>query len=281
MPVANGYPAVELHNVTMRYGEDKALDGVDLQVEPGLQVAIVGPNGAGKSTLFNVIAGLLKPQTGTVLIEGERPERQTTIGYVSQRNPIDARFPVTVRDVVMMGRTGQIGLFRWPSRRDRQLVERALAQTEMLHLADAQIGALSGGQQQRVLLARALAQEARLLLLDEPLNGLDVPSQERLIHVLDELRGQQITVLMATHDLNAAAEYADSILLLNRRVIAHGPPRSILTPEVLQNAYGSHLHVFPNDAREPNDTVTLLADTCCSGGEPVNGVAAANLPSPQ
>jgi ABC-type Mn2+/Zn2+ transport system ATPase subunit len=186
---------------------------------------------------------------------------------VPQRNQVDERFPVTVRDVVMMGRTGRIGLFRWPGRRDHQLVERTLAQTEMLHLAEQPIGALSGGQQQRVFLARALAQEAHILLLDEPLNGLDAPSQERLIHVLDDLRTQQITILMATHDLNAAAEHADMILLLNRRVIAYGQPRAILAPEVLRNAYGSNLHVFPGHTNGHGESVSILADTCCGGGE--------------
>lgn len=267
-------PAVELESVTVTYGNAVALEDVTLRIAKGEQVAVVGPNGAGKSTLFNVIVGLLKPTQGRVRIEGDVPQRRRSVGYVPQRNQSDPRFPVTVRDVVMMGRTGRIGLFRWPSREDRDRVDDALAQTEMLHLAEQPIGALSGGQQQRAFLARALAQEARLLLLDEPLNGLDLPSQERLTNVLNNLRHQGITILMATHDLNSAGEQADSILLLNRRVMGYGSARSVLDPDVLQRAYGNHLHVLPGtgrdgDAGAGNGTgngVTLITDTCCSGG---------------
>lgn len=273
--------AVELQRITVRYGRAVALEDVSVRIAAGELVAIVGPNGAGKSTLFNVIAGLIKPQHGRVLVEGEAPQRHRSTGYVPQRNQNDPRFPVTVRDVVMMGRTGRIGLFRWPGREDRERVHDALVQTEMLHLADRPVGALSGGQQQRVFLARALAQEARLLLLDEPLSGLDGPSQERLTTVLNKLRSQQITILMATHDLNAAAQHADTMLLLNHRVIGYGPANSLLTPAMLQRAYGSHLHVLvhnsengigaaggtPHRGDGAGERVTLIADTCCSDGD--------------
>lgn len=193
---------------------------------------------------------------------GQGPAGHICIAYVPQRNQIDWSFPVTVEDVVMMGRVGQIGLFRWPRRRDWAVVRHCLERVDATHLAHKQIGELSGGQQQRVFIARALAQEAELLLLDEPLAGLDVPSQEKIFHILDGLRPDGVTVLVATHDLNLAAERFDRVMLLNRRVIAFDRPEKVLTPEHLLAAYGGHTHVFAVDG----ETV-VLTDTCCDAGE--------------
>ncbi|RIK29454.1 MAG: manganese ABC transporter ATP-binding protein [Chloroflexi bacterium] len=255
-------PLLQLQNVTVTYGNTTALHGVSFEVNPGDQVAVVGPNGAGKSTLFNVIAGIVKPTSGSVRIGGSGPGGHICVGYVPQRNRIDWRFPVTVRDVVMMGRAGQIGLLRWPSRRDHALVQSALEQVGMQDFASRQIGELSGGQQQRVFLARVLAQEAELLLMDEPLSGLDMPSQETILAILESLRRQQITILVATHDLNQAAEHFPQMALLNRRLVAYGPPAQVLTPERLMLAYGSQLHIVHS---ENGDLV--LTDSCCGGGE--------------
>ena len=255
-------PLLQLENVTVNYGNAPALHRITLQVNQGDCVAVVGPNGAGKSTLFNVIAGIVKPNSGRVQISGSGPDRHICVGYVPQRNRIDWRFPVTVTDVVMMGRVGKIGLLRWPGRRDRELVQSALEQVGMQAFARRQIGELSGGQQQRVFLARVLAQEAELLLMDEPLSGLDIPSQEAILAILDRLRRQQITILVATHDLNLAAAHFAQIMLLNRRLVAFGPPTDVLTPERLMLAYGSQLHVVHSDSGD-----LLLADTCCGGGE--------------
>jgi ABC-type Mn2+/Zn2+ transport system ATPase subunit len=196
---------------------------------------------------------------------------------VPQRSRIDWRFPVSVADVVMMGRVGKIGILRRPSRQDWQQVEAALAQVEMAPFAQRQIGELSGGQQQRVFLARALAQEAELLLLDEPLAGLDLPSQEAILRILARMRGQGMTVLVATHDLNQAAEQFDKMILLNRRVVAYGSPAEVLTPENLGRAYGGQLHVVHTAAGD-----VLVTDSCCGGGEPpvaqIVGVEAAGEP---
>lgn len=255
-------PLLQLQNVTVIYGNTTALHGVSLEVHSGDQVAVVGPNGAGKSTLFNVIAGIVKPTSGSVRIGGSGPASHICVGYVPQRNRIDWRFPVTVSDVVMMGRVGKIGLLRWPGRRDRALVQSALEQVGMQEFARRQIGELSGGQQQRVFLARVLAQEAELLLMDEPLSGLDLPSQETILAILESLRSRRITILVATHDLNQAAEHFPQMALLNRRLVAYGPPDQVLTPEHLMLAYGSQLHIVHG---EKGDLV--LTDTCCGGGE--------------
>jgi manganese/iron transport system ATP-binding protein len=258
----DGVPLLHLQNVTVTYGNATALHRVSLEVYPGDQVAVVGPNGAGKSTLFNVIAGIVKPTSGSVRIGGSGPASHICVGYVPQRNRIDWRFPVTVSDVVMMGRVGKIGLLRWPGRRDRELVQSALEQVGMQGFARRQIGELSGGQQQRVFLARVLAQEAELLLMDEPLSGLDMPSQEAILAILESLRQRRITVLIATHDLNQAAEHFPRMALLNHRLVAYGPPAQVLTPEHLMLAYGSQLHIVHS---ENGDLV--LTDSCCGEGE--------------
>jgi manganese/iron transport system ATP-binding protein len=210
-----------------------------------------------------VIAGIIKPQGGTVQVYGSGPQGHICVGYVPQRNRIDWRFPVSVADVVMMGRIGKIGFLRWPRRRDREAVASALAQVEMAGYAGRQIGELSGGQQQRVFLARALAQEAEILLLDEPLAGLDVPSQEAFQRMLARLRAGGITLLIATHDLHQAAEQYDRIVLINHRIVADGPPATTLTPELLARAYGSHMHLLHTPTGD-----LLIADDCCGGGEP-------------
>lgn len=257
-------PSVALQHINVSYGDVRALDDITFQLPRGAQVAIVGPNGAGKSTLFNVIAGIVRPTEGRVDIYGTEPGGHICVGYVPQRNRIDWRFPVTVTDVVLMGRTRKIGLFRRAGQADHRAVQEALARVRMDALANRQIGELSGGQQQRVFLARALAQEAELLLLDEPLTGLDLPSQEILLQILEELRAQGITILVATHDLNQAAAYFSTVLLLNHRVIALGKPAEVLTAALLREAYGSQLHVVHGgvDPQQSEDAL-LVADSCC------------------
>ena len=255
-------PSVALAQVSVCYGGYRALDEITVTLPRKAQAAIVGPNGAGKSTLFNVIAGVIKPTTGRVDIYGSDPSGHICVGYVPQRSQIDLRFPVTVADVVMMGRTRKIGLFRRAGRQDHIAVQNALNQVRMADLAKRQIGELSGGQQQRVFLARALAQEAELLLLDEPLTGLDLPSQDLLLQILDELHEQGITILAATHDLNQAAAHFSTILLLNRRVVALGRPEEVLTTANLRQAYGNQLHVVRSDDRD-----LILADSCCDHGD--------------
>ncbi len=254
-------PTVALQHVSVAYGAVFALEDVTLTLPRGEQVAIVGPNGAGKSTLFNVIAGIVRPTHGRVELYGTEPTGHICVGYVPQRNRIDWRFPVTVADVVLMGRTRKIGLFRRAQQTDHAAVHQALARVRMAEFAKRQIGELSGGQQQRVFLARALAQEAELLLLDEPLTGLDLPSQELLLQILAELQAQGITILVATHDLNQAAAYFSTILLLNRRVIALGAPANVLTTALLRQAYGSQLHVVHSAEGD-----LIVADSCCGGG---------------
>jgi ABC-type Mn2+/Zn2+ transport system ATPase subunit len=262
-------PTLVMQNVSVMYasganglttirGKQYALQNVSCRVKAGERVAVVGPNGAGKSTLFKLIAGTVKPSHGVVDVYGNEPGGHICIAYVPQRSQIDWSFPVTVEDVVMMGRVGQIGLFRWPHRQDRQIVQASLARVGASRLTQKQIGELSGGQQQRVFIARALAQEAELLLLDEPLAGLDIPSQEAIFEILDSLRPDGVTVMVATHDLNLAAEQFDRVMLLNQQIVAFDVPAAVLQPHYLLQAYGGHIHVIGEGAG-----AIMVADSCC------------------
>ncbi|GBD09043.1 High-affinity zinc uptake system ATP-binding protein ZnuC [Candidatus Thermoflexus japonica] len=257
----SGEPIVEVSRVSMRYDGVVALEDVSFAVKAGERIAIVGPNGAGKSTLLRIIAGVLTPTTGSVRIYGRGPGGHLCIAYIPQRNQVDWNFPLTVADVVMMGRIGKMGLLRHPGPRDWAMVRRALEQVGMADLADRPIRALSGGQQQRMFIARALAQEAELLLMDEPFTGLDRPAQEGILEILEHLRRQGVTILLATHDLEQAASHFDRVLLLNRRLIAFGPPDAVFTPEALRAAYGGHLRLVPVEGE-----LVAVGDTCCEGG---------------
>lgn len=255
---ASGAPALELRNLSLRYGNVSALEDVSCVLRQGEQVAVVGPNGAGKSSLFKLLVGQVAPGAGSICYFGAEAAPPSTIAYVPQRSQVDWRFPVSVRDVVMMGRVGRIGLFRRAAARDRQLVADAIDLVGLTALADRQINQLSGGQQQRVFLARALAQEASLLLLDEPLTGLDAPSQDAIFTILERLRGRRVTVLTALHDLQLAARHFDRVMLLNRRLIGIGTADEVFTPNRLVEAYGGHLHLAVT-----RDGILTVADTCC------------------
>jgi manganese/iron transport system ATP-binding protein len=254
-------PILEMSHLSVRYNGRPALEDVSFRLVSGEQIAVVGPNGAGKSTLFKVIAGVLNPTDGEVRVAGHCPGGHICIAYVPQRSQVDWTFPVTVADVVMMGRAGKVGLLRRPKHEDWEHVRQCLEVVGMADLADRQIGELSGGQQQRMFIARALAQEAELMLMDEPLTGLDVPAQEDIFHIMNELRQRQVTVMVATHDLNLAAERFDRVMLLNNQLLGIGQPGDIFTPERLQIAYGAHLRMV-----QTTDGIMVLSDTCCGGG---------------
>jgi manganese/iron transport system ATP-binding protein len=244
---------LEVHNLTVSYNGSYALEGISFAVEAGEQVAIVGPNGAGKSTLFKAMVGLIHPRAGSI------ETNDAEIGYVTQRSAVDWSFPVTVHDVVMMGRIGKMGWLRWQRPRDRDIVQRSLAQVHMAEYAGRQIGELSGGQQQRVFIARALAQEATILLMDEPFSGVDAPAQESILEILDRLRQQGVTMLVSTHDLNLAVERFDRLALLNQRLVAYGLPREVVTPRNLAAAYGGQA-VWRGE-----DYAMVLGDIDCCG----------------
>ena len=253
-------PILDVHKISARYNGRFALEDITFHLHIGERVAVVGPNGAGKSTLFKVVAGVLHPSSGEVNIYGSTPSGHVCIAYIPQRSQVDWAFPVNVADVVMMGRIAQLGLLGWPKKHDWELVHEMLKLVDLEELSKRQISELSGGQQQRMFIARALAQEAELMLMDEPLSGLDTPSQEKILSLLDELKRKNVTVMVATHDLEQASEYFDRIMLLNHRLIGFGSPDEVLQTEKLVQAYGGRLRSASGD-----DVLTV--DDCCDEGD--------------
>ncbi|MFZ5858194.1 MAG: metal ABC transporter ATP-binding protein [Chloroflexota bacterium] len=251
-------PILDVRDLHVRYNGNLALENVTFHLHIGERVAVVGPNGAGKSTLFKVVAGVMPSTSGEVSIYGSGPRGHICIAYIPQRSQVDWGFPVSVADVVMMGRIAKLGLLGWPRKRDWDLVQHALETVHLADLAKRQISQLSGGQQQRMFIARALAQESELMMMDEPLTGLDAPSQADILSLLDVLKSQGVTVMVATHDLEQAAKYFDRIMLLNHRLIGFGSPDEVLQPEMLIQAYGGRL-------RKAEDGKTMtIDDSCCS-----------------
>ena len=231
--------SVSLQGVTVELGGHMALSDVTFDVDAGTLMGVVGPNGAGKSTLFNAIAGLLPVRHGKVTLHCADPG-SGSLAYVPQRESVNWRFPVTVTDVVMMGRCCKTGWFRRPGKRDRELVNVCLGRVGLWDYRSALMTELSGGQRQRVFVARALAQEASVLLLDEAFSGVDAGAQEELVAVLQTLRDEGRIVLLATHDLTNLAGRFDEVLCLNCRVCACGPPDQVFTSEVMEELYGAH-----------------------------------------
>jgi len=238
-----------LSDVSAGYGDKIALEHVDLAVEAGSLLAVVGPNGAGKSTLLKLLAGLIQPWSGRVEVLGHPAGQQARrVAYVPQAEVVDWSFPVTVRDVVTMGRYPALGPFRRPGAADRRAVDEALEKVSMAEDADTQIGSLSGGQRRRVFLARALGAEPDLFLLDEPVTGVDATTQEDLMDLLEAEARRGKTVIATTHDLACAAQRFQQVAAINRRVIAHGPSSLVLDRDVLARTYGGHLLVLGGQA---------------------------------
>ena len=251
---------LEVENVSVAYGDKIVLRDVSFQVPHGARIAVVGPNGAGKSTLFKALVGLLPLKTGRILIHGmPLGDHKDCVAYIPQREEVDWRFPVTVQDVVMMGRYNTRGWFAHPNRADQQAVERSLDEMGIASLARVSISDLSGGQQQRVFLARAIAQEPHILLMDEPFTGVDATTQEVTLNLLDHLRERQVTAIISTHDLNLAATRFETVMLINKRLVAFGPAQQVLSQENLLTAFGSSLLVVEGGS--------LLVDECCPPDE--------------
>ncbi|MCH2385886.1 MAG: metal ABC transporter ATP-binding protein [Pedosphaera sp.] len=236
---------LEIHDLTAGYYKKPVLWGIDLKVPKGKLVGVVGPNGAGKSTLIKAIMGLVPPSSGWVKIFGKTyNENRRRVGYVPQRESVDWDFPVTVMDVVMMGRYGHVGWFKRPKKADRDIARDCLDKVKMLPFAKRQISNLSGGQQQRVFLARALAQESDIYFMDEPFAGVDAATETAIIALLHELREKGKTLLVVHHDLPTARNYFDQLLLLNMRVVAYGETEKVFTYELLQKTYGGRLTIL-------------------------------------
>jgi ABC-type Mn2+/Zn2+ transport system ATPase subunit len=241
-------PILDVRDLDVRFGGRLALEHITFHLHAGENVAVVGPNGAGKSTLFKVVAGVLPAVTGEVNVFGSRPPAHVCIAYIPQRSQVDWNFPVTVADVVMMGRSAKLGPLVWPKRSDWQQVSQALETVGLSDLGARRILELSGGQQQRMFIARALAQEAELMLMDEPFTGLDAPSQDGILSLLNGLKDRRVTVMVATHDLQQAAQHFDRVMLLNRRLIGFGTAAEVLHSQNLNRAYSGRLRIVGGES---------------------------------
>ncbi len=241
-------------NVTVAYSNGhRALHKVSFELNEGTICALVGVNGSGKSSLFKSIMGFVRPEKGHVLISGEpvqKAHKKNWVAYVPQSEDVDWAFPVSVWDVVLMGRYGYMNFLRIPSKEDNAIALSSLARVKMEDYKDRQIGELSGGQKKRVFLARALAQKGRLILLDEPFTGVDIKTEAAIIQLLRELRDEGHIVLVSTHDLGSVPEFCDQVVIINQTVIASGPTATTFTEANLSVAFGGalrHLNIDHTD----------------------------------
>ena len=223
--------AIEIRNLTVAYGENIALENLNLDVETGSLMALVGPNGAGKSTLIKTILKFLKQITGEIKINGK------TLAYVPQRNSVDWDFPTTLFDVVEMGCYGRVGLFKRVNKEEKQKVLKAIEQVGMLDFKDRQISELSGGQQQRAFIARALVQEADIYLMDEPFQGVDSTTEKSIVDILKKLKSEGKTLIVVHHDLQTVPTYFETVTFINKNVIASGKIKEVFTQENIDMAY--------------------------------------------
>lgn len=252
-------PVVRLEDVWVTYGDNVVLKSVSLEIEQEELMGLIGPNGSGKTTLIRVILGLVTPSRGKVEVFGLPPERlgakRRLIGYVPQRSQGDWNFPVSVFDVVMMGRYGQIGLFRRPASADRATVKNALEAVQMQDFARRQLAQLSGGQQQRVMIARALATEPKLLLLDEPAAGVDIHGETQFYELLTALKDRRgMTIVVVTHDIAVVSSYVEKLACLNQTLYSHAAPSEVLTTANIQKVYGCEVELLAH-GRVPHRVV--------------------------
>lgn len=247
---------IEVKDLTVSYYGVKAVEEVSFKLPFNQIVGIIGPNGAGKSTLIKAVMGLIPREKGKIKINGESAGNgcgrkiAKEIAYVPQHREIDHNFPLSVKDVVMMGRYPYIPLLKKPSAKDHEIVKDSLEKVDLLEVINKQIGELSGGQTQRVFLARALAQKANLLILDEPFAGIDMGSEWIIASLLESLKNKGKTILMVHHDLNKAGSLFDRILLLNKRLVKYGKSEEVFKPHYIEKAYEGKVVVMNSDLKD-------------------------------
>ncbi|MCA9360511.1 metal ABC transporter ATP-binding protein [Candidatus Nomurabacteria bacterium] len=237
--------AIEINDVSVQYDGNFVLENTSMNIPYGILMGVIGMNGAGKSTLFKVIMGLVQPVTGRVEICGDPPsvsQKHGHVAYVPQNELVDWDFPVSVYEVVMMGRVGLQNIFKTPSKEDREYVENALTKVNMMDFVGRQIGELSGGQKKRVFVARALAQGADILLLDEPFAGLDAVSEKSLTKLLVDLKNEGKTVILATHELTSLPDICDQVALVRKTIVAYGPTKEVFTRELVSKTFDGIMH---------------------------------------
>lgn len=254
-------PVIQIKKLTAYYNREPALQDINMEIGKGEFVGILGPNGSGKTTLLKAILGLISPIQGEIKLFGGPVDgaARKRMGYVPQKGSIDLTFPVKVFDAVMMGRYPLMGLFRYPTKADRAIVEETLKGVDAWHLKDKPIGELSGGEAQRVWIARALVSNPEILLLDEPTTGLDVMSQGQiieLVHRIHERKG--LTVLYVTHEVNNVSCYLDKVAYLKNSLYAYGHPNDVIKVETLREVYAGEVEVVQGVDRP----LVVVGDHC-------------------
>jgi manganese/zinc/iron transport system ATP- binding protein len=243
-------PALLVNQLTVNYDRTPVLWDISLEIPQGVIVGIIGPNGAGKSTFLKTALGLLKPITGRVEFFGFPLEvSRSRVAYVPQRESVDWDFPITVFDLVLMGRYGQLGLFRHPREADKEAAWKTLELVGMEKFAERQIDQLSGGQQQRVFIARALMQEADIYLMDEPFAGVDLTTEKAMVDLFRKLRDTGKTLLIVHHDLASVESYFDWVIMLNLRLVACGKTEEMFSGLNLESCYGKNHIIFDEMTR--------------------------------
>lgn len=238
-------PALQVYQLTVNYDKTPVLWDISLEIPKGALVGIIGPNGAGKSTFIKAVLGLVKPISGKVEFFGQNlKETRSKIAYVPQRESVDWDFPITVRDLVLMGRYGKLGLFHKPRAADWAAADHYIEMVGMAPYSHRQISQLSGGQQQRVFLARALIQEADIYFMDEPFAGIDLATETMIMQLLRKLKDEGKTVFVVHHDLNTVESYFDWVMLLNMRLVACGPVQLVFNGDTLNLTYGKSYALF-------------------------------------
>lgn len=244
-PDTTTHPALEIHDLTVAFDRKPVLWNIDLTIPQGKLVGVLGPNGAGKSTLIKAVMGLLPLSSGYVKIFDQSiDDVRDRISYVPQRESVDWDFPASVLDVVLMGRYGKLGLFKRPRKADRDAAIDCLKKVGLDSFMNRQISQLSGGQQQRTFLARALAQQADIYFMDEPFAGVDAATEKAIISIMREMTAQGKTVVVVHHDLQSVTEYFDWVIMLNTRLVAHGPTDVTFNQQNLQETYGGKLTIL-------------------------------------
>jgi len=272
-PGGPGEPIVEIKAVTCGYEKQQVLTDVSLTIMPGDFVGLLGPSGSGKTTLLRTVLGAVDLYEGEVLVNGvATTKKRPRVGYVPQLETIDWNFPVTVQEVVMMGRTMENKLFPWYRKEEKDLAAEMMGRLGILDLADRHIRELSGGQQQRVFLARALISSPQLLLLDEPTSGVDIKTRDDVMHLLHDLNHDGVTIIITTHEINAVAVHLPWIVCLAGRILAEGPPSEVITTEVLWLTYGAEMPVIHYEG------MTIVAESPHSYGRNGDSDGKASLP---
>ena len=272
-PGGPGEPIVEIKAVTCGYEKQRVLTDVSLTIMPGDFVGLLGPSGSGKTTLLRTVLGAVDLYEGEVLVNGvATTKKRPRVGYVPQLETIDWNFPVTVQEVVMMGRTMENKLFPWYRKEEKDLAAEMMSRLGILDLADRHIRELSGGQQQRVFLARALISSPQLLLLDEPTSGVDIKTRDDVMHLLHDLNHDGVTIIITTHEINAVAVHLPWVVCLAGRILAEGPPSEVITTEVLWLTYGAEMPVIHYEG------MTIVAESPHSYGRNGDSDGKASLP---